>query len=421
MASNSVGTIDLFPNVSLQGVTRVCGTGPDDLSAVTQPTTQALAISSNPLTAIDWGTKIETSTIDVYFAPAGTYIDGYTGDGPALGWTDFQRNQLLSVLSGISKFANVEFNVVGSPDGAELRLGSFDLSSGGYLGFGVPPGEPYAGYVGLDYDFLRWADYETGQSMLNKGGFTYAVVLEEIGHALGLAHMHDDGGTSTILTGVTQPVGSYGIGGLCQGVYSVMNYDEGWPGGPYGSSYLTNSGGDYTIWINDYGYEGTMMAIDLAVLQEKYGPNPNSNLGDSTYVLPDQNWTGTAFQCIWDTGGTDTIRYDGSRSVTIDLRAATLKGEVGGGGYVSYAAPIRGGYTIAHGVVIENAVGGAGADRLTGNGFANSLKGSGGSDVLASGSGADILNGGGGNDTMVGGDGNDSYYVDSAGDVVAET
>jgi serralysin len=123
--------------------------------------------------------------------------------------------------------------------------------------------------------------------------------------------------------------------------------------------------------------------------------------------LPDQNFTGTAFQCIWDTGGTDTIRYDGSRSVTIDLRAATLKGDVGGGGYVSYADPIRGGYTVAQGVVIENAVGGAGSDRLTGNGAANSLFGNGGNDVLAGGAGNDTLSGGAGNDTLSGGSGND--------------
>ena len=28
------------------------------------------------------------------------------------------------------------------------------------------------------------------------------------------------------------------------------------------------------------------------------------------------------WQCIWDTGGTDTIVYDGRKNATIDLRAA---------------------------------------------------------------------------------------------------
>ena len=39
---------------------------------------------------------------------------------------------------------------------------------------------------------------------------------------------------------------------------------------------------------------------------------------------------------IWDNGGTDTITAeDASKSVSIDLRNATLENEVGGGGYIS--------------------------------------------------------------------------------------
>src|SRR5262249_47664571 len=72
------------------------------------------------------------------------------------------------------------------------------------------------------------------------------------------------------------------------------------------------------------------------------------------------------------------------------------------GGWVSYHAGIFGGFTIANGVVIENAVGGPGGDRLTGNAFAN------------------LLDGGAGADTMKGGAGDDTYGVGNTGDIASE-
>jgi serralysin len=71
--------------------------------------------------------------------------------------------------------------------------------------------------------------------------------------------------------------------------------------------------------------------------------------------MKDVNAAGTFYSSIWDGGGTDEIRYTGAANATIDLRAATLKYEVGGGGFVSYAHGIFGGFTIANGVTIENA------------------------------------------------------------------
>ncbi|WP_428659015.1 hypothetical protein [Reyranella sp.] len=60
---------------------------------------------------------------------------------------------------------------------------------------------------------------------------------------------------------------------------------------------------------------------------------------------------------------------------------------------------------------IEDAVGGAGDDTLRGNVANNTLWG---------GAGNDSLDGGTGSDTLRGGAGNDTYYVDDAGDFVAE-
>ncbi|WP_430450515.1 M10 family metallopeptidase C-terminal domain-containing protein [Rhodophyticola sp.] len=73
----------------------------------------------------------------------------------------------------------------------------------------------------------------------------------------------------------------------------------------------------------------------------------------------------------------------------IDLRAATLAGEFGGGGFLSAAEGVAGGYTVAAGVVIENAIGGAGDDALTGNDADNILTGGAGNDTLRGGAGTD--------------------------------
>lgn len=67
----------------------------------------------------------------------------------------------------------------------------------------------------------------------------------------------------------------------------------------------------------------------------------------------------------------------------IDLRSATLEYTNGGGGYISYVAGVHGGFTIADGVVIENATGGSGADTLIGNNSYWWLYGLGGADMAS--------------------------------------
>ena len=87
---------------------------------------------------------------------------------------------------------------------------------------------------------------------------------------------------------------------------------------------------------------------------------------------------------IWDVGGTDTISAQGSQlDAIIDLRAATLRNEEGGGGFVSRNGGVLGGFTIANGAVIENAIGGNGDDLLFGNAANNSLNGGAGWDTVS--------------------------------------
>jgi len=201
------------------------------------------------------------------------------------------------------------------------------------------------------------------------------------------------------MAGVNGSFGDYGDFDLNQGIYTTMSYNDGWQLHPDadGNGFPPGS-------PNDYGYQAGPMALDIAVIQAKYGADMTYNVGDNKYFLPDANEAGTFWTCIWDAGGEDAIVHRGSQAATIDLTAATLDYSPTGGGMISWADGIFGGYTIANGVVIENAKGGGGGDIITGNASANLLKGR---------DGADVLTGGGGKDQLVGGDGADRFVFNS--------
>ena len=200
--------------------------------------------------------------------------------------------------------------------------------------------------------------------------------------------------------------GFYGTGNLNQSIFTVMSYNGGWATGPQG---LTPSA--------NYGSAGTLMALDIASLQQDYGVNTTYHTGNDTYALPVTNAAGTYYSCIWDAGGADTIRNTSALDSVIDLRAATLLQAEGGGGYVSSVAGVNGGFTIARNAVIENAQGGSGKDMITGNFTANTLNGGGGNDRMSGVKGTDTINGGDGKDTIIGGEGADSLSGGTQHDV----
>ncbi|HVF37587.1 MAG TPA: M10 family metallopeptidase C-terminal domain-containing protein, partial [Sphingomicrobium sp.] len=94
----------------------------------------------------------------------------------------------------------------------------------------------------------------------------------------------------------------------------------------------------------------------------------------------------------------------------------TLQYEEGGGGRVSFAYGLHGGFTVANGVTIEQAWGGSGNDQLFGNSAANLLHGGNGNDALFGGDGNDTLIGGGGQDMMTGGAGADLFQFAAVSD-----
>jgi serralysin len=300
--------------------------------------------------------------------------DPYTSGVSGTVWGSPASTALQAGFAAWSSVANIKF--VKSASNAttpanEVDIWAWQLSNadiGGFLGYAEVPGT--AGTFDPLYLTFNREDPTWAAAGWAKGGGGFTTIVHEIGHVLGLAHPHDGGGEvgANVFPGVTAEFDSYGDFNLNQGIFTTMSYNDGWA-----ASLPPAANGTY-------GSQAGPMALDIAAVQAIYGANTNFNNTATTYTLPKINAAGTFWTCIWDTGGIDTLTNAGSTiGATIDLRAATLIGQ-NAGGYISYNAGIVGGFTIANGVVIENATGGSGADTLIGNSAANTLDGGAGTD-----------------------------------------
>jgi serralysin len=390
--------------------------------------------TGNPQAPVDPGAALGhagKNVISIYFAQAGDIFVSNDPTNPGLppatitatGVQGFEHLAVMTALHEFEKVADVVYIEVSDRAQADFIYTSYAGTPGpgvSLLGSMSPPDESDEGLAQFNS-----ADYRWNATDLQQGGFSFVTLIHEFGHGHGLAHPHDNGGHSGIMNGV-EPEGAgvadYTTGDyhLNQSVFTMMSYEDGWQDSPYGNA-PTNVG---------YGYLGGLMAFDIAAIQDKYGVNEDWATGNDTYVLKDVNAAGTYFSSIWDGGGNDTIIYYGARDTTIDLRPATLQYEEGGGGRVSYANGIYGGFTVANGVTIERAFSGSGNDILIGNAADNLMIAGAGNDRLDGGLGRDTLAGQDGDDVLIGGaglanemsggTGNDTYYTSVAGDTLVE-
>ena len=400
----------------------------------------------DPLESLNWDSaaNIPTVMVDgvptayVYFAPAGENFGETAPDGSPMityGWNQKEIDAVMLALEQYTPITGINYVITTDVDQATFRFlttANEPGTPGNYGAYAYPQSPEYGDAAGIlvfnvnsggwDKPGVSNQDIPGDQVSLDQGGFAFAVILHELGHAHGVAHPHDTGGGSEVMLGVTGSTGSYGVYDLNQGVYTVMSYNDAWELHPDGES-------SFSIAGIDNGWSGTLSAFDIAVLQARYGVHAQ-NEGNTTYSLTDVV-DDAFYQTIWDTGGNDTIAYGGALDAHIDLLAATLDYTPTGGGVVSFlyndpattpaSAEIKGGFTIANGVVIENASGGSGDDTLLGNSANNQLRGNAGSDTLMGRAGDDKLYGGGGDDVLNGGAGNDQLFGGAGNDVFVFT
>ncbi|GEC32408.1 calcium-binding protein [Sinorhizobium fredii USDA 205] len=297
-------------------------------------------------------------------------------------WKDFYREMFADIAACI----NVTFRETAVAD-ATLKQTLLDTGGGGFSGGPGPTEDTVTTAVGIDPKSVKAA-----AEIIRLGTFS-DVWLHEIAHSLGLKHTHDSLAGPT-LPGVVDE-DDKGTGLLNSSIYSVMGYTYAF----WGEDNPFTKAKDFGATLN--AQPGSLGAIDIAALQHMYGAKAH-NTGNDLYRFSDNVDFNRGYTTLWDTGGNDTIAYTGTSRAKIDLRAATLKAEIGGGGWLSTSERLTGGFTIANSVVIENAEGGPAADILIGNAVGN------------------VLDGGRGADALQGLAGNDIYVVDNVGNRVSE-
>jgi len=312
------------------------------------------------------------------------------------GFSQFSATQIAATLLALqtwSDVANIRFVRVddgnGYSDNATLLFSNYSGGQDSAAAFAYMPGSSAFGSASGDVWINNTLSYNISPIQL---GYGQQVLVHEIGHAIGLSHPAaynaSDNETITYAKHATYYEDSR--------QYSVMSYFS-----------ESNTGASFFR-----AYSSAPLLDDIAAIQRLYGANMTTRTGDTVYGfnsntgLPwfttNNSSSGVIFS-VWDAGGIDTLDFSiYSQRQVIDLRQ----------GHFSNVGGMIGNVSIAMGAVIENAIGGGGADVIVGNSANNRLTG---------GAGNDDLDGGGGIDTAVFSGNRSAYTIDTSGPKVVVT
>jgi serralysin len=289
-----------------------------------------------------------------------------TDDGLEPNFAQFTSQQMAAVMTILQYYMDVcgiVFNVVnagGYTDNATILFSTYnnDDGSGGYAQYpGSTAASSQSGNVHIN---IAGGNSTTSLPM---GSYSFYTLMHELGHAVGLSH------PGLYNAGIGQTITYASNAQFTQDThqYTVMSY--------FDESYTTGTGYG--------GYADGLMLFDVYALQQIYGANTTTRIGDTVYGFNSTagnnlfNFaanTNPSF-CLWDAGGTDTLDCSGySATQSISLINGTFS-NIGG---------LTGNISIAYGATIENAYGGSGNDSiyLSSQNVNNLINGNGGTDTV---------------------------------------
>lgn len=250
---------------------------------------------------------------------------------------------------------------------------------------------------GVQYSYVNVASSWSGGTSTHND-YTLQTIFHEVGHALGLGHQGLYNGTGSYPSDADFDNDSWQA--------TMMSYFSQTENStiPASFAYLqTPMAVDWMALQDIYGdqsYGGTSFGTNNAFLGDTvYGFNTNIAAGTSRIWSQFATYAGATASTIVDAGGIDTLDFSGfSATQLINLAPTSRLATVPS---VSNIGGLTGNLTLAEGTIIENAIGGSGADTFFGNAADNVFAGNAGNDTFHDSAGNDTYRGGAGQDTVL--------------------